>query len=192
MELTLADAVRWPIDPEEVRLRLSDRAITQLPAVTRRLWRTIAEQPAGSRLRRWLLTRVFTSGWAAIDDKDWDYVGAFYDPNVVVELSGEGIVFDWGTTHGWDETRRRLEQTYEVLFSDQRPFEALDFGGPFCAVRIVAKLTGESSGIAMSREITIVYEIGREGRVVRQISSSDPDELEAWLRASARTPTAQG
>ena len=188
MTPTLAEAVRWPIDADVFRVRLSDRAIARLPAVTRRIWQTALMQPAGSRMRRWLLNRIFTSGWAAIDQKDWEFVENFYDPDVVVSVTGEGLMFDWGTTHGWAETQARLEQTYEVLLSDQKPFEAIDFGGRLIGVRVEAKLTGEASGIATKRELTIVYEIGDEGRVVRQLSSTDDDEIEAWLTEQSDRP----
>jgi hypothetical protein len=180
MTPTLAVAVRWPIDPDEFRVRLSDRAIARLPTVTRQLWGRIVEQPAGSRLRRWIVTRILTSGWAAIDQKDWDYLEAFYDPNVTV-IAGEGMVFDWGTAQGWAETRMRLEQTYDAMLSDSRPVEALDFGERFVGVRVNATLTGESSGITLSREMTIVYEIADGGRVLCQIASTNPDEIDEWL-----------
>ena len=186
MAPTLADAVRWPLDADEIRLRLTDRTVARLPAVTRRVWRTAREQPAGSRLRRWLLNRVLTSGWAALDRKDWDLLEAFYDPDVVV-VTGEGIPLDWGTTHGWAETRTRFDQFYEVAFSNWRPSEALDLGGPFVAVRVDGTVTGLSTGIALSQKLTYVYEIGNEGRVVRQWGSSNPGEIEAWLAEGGAT-----
>jgi hypothetical protein len=148
--------------------------------VTKRLWRTAAGQPAGSRLRRWIATRVFASGWAATDQRDWEYLEQFYDPDVVA-VGGEGMPLDWGTTHGWPETRTRLEQVAEVISSDQRPVEAMDLGGPLFAVRVDTKLTGEASGIAVTKEITYLYEISDEGRVVRQWSGTDPDEMDGWL-----------
>jgi hypothetical protein len=183
MPRTLADAVRWPLDADEFRLRLSDRAVARLPAVATRLWRTAIEQPPGSRLRRWLVTRVLTAGWAAYDAKDWDFLGQFYAPDVVATVSGD-VLFDWGTTRGWAETQARLEQTYDAVVGETRPFEVIDPGGPFAAVRLDTEFTGQASGISLKREITVIYEIGAGGRVVRQLTSPDPDEIDAWLRSA--------
>jgi hypothetical protein len=165
-------------------VRMSDRAVARLPAVAARLWRTVTEQPPGSRLRRWLLTRILTAGWAAFDAEDWDFLGQFYDPDVVATISGEGMIFDWGTTHGWAETQARLEETYDAMWGETRPFEVIDLGGRFAGNRLIATLTGESSGISTSRELTVIYEIGAGGRVVRQLTSPDPDEIDGWVSAS--------
>jgi hypothetical protein len=181
-QLTLAGAVRWPIDRAAVRLRMSDRVVSHLPGIMQRTWEWVEGERAGSRMRRWLLTRALTAGWGALDRLDFEYLGRYYDPEVTL-VYGKGMPMDVAPlVHGWTDVCRELERMYEVWIGDQQPLEVIDVGGAFMAARVELSLTGTASGIEMKRDTVILYEISR-GKVLRQWNSTDDAEIEEWLAA---------
>jgi hypothetical protein len=177
-----ADAVRWPIDAEQIRLRLSDRLAQRLPALQRRLAPRLIADPAGSRLRRWLFTRSVTAGWAAFDGQDWDYLERIYEPGVEMTMTADMFIDTEGTFVGWPATRALLERAWDGFnSSDQRPTEIIDPGGRHFIARVDARATGEYSGIEFQREMVNLYEFGDSGLVARQWTGNDPAGVAALL-----------
>lgn len=178
------EAVSWEIDPEDARLRMTDRVVVRLPELVRRVWRRMESEPAGSPLRRKFASRVLRAGWAATDRRDWKYVARLYDPNVEVHWGNSFIdVPDY--MRGWAALQKALESVYEAFeTTEQSPREAIDFGGPFFAARLGTDLTGQGSGISLQEESFALYEVG-DGVCVRQWYSPEQEEIEAWLSERA-------
>jgi hypothetical protein len=177
---TFEEAVSWEIDPADSRMRVTDRLAARLPELLRRVWHRAEAEPAGSRLRRKLLSRGQQAGWAAIDRRDWEYLRRIYDPDVELRW-GEGKFIDVGEyDRGWPSVQKTLESVYEAFDTTQAPREIIDFGGPFHAVRVGTDVTGPSSGIKLYQELILLYEINA-GLCVRQWSSSDREEIQGWL-----------
>ena len=178
------EAVSWEIDPEDARLRMTDRVAARLPEVVRVVWRRASSEPAGSRLRRRFLSRVLRAGWAATDRRDWEYVARLYDPEVEVHW-GNSFIDVPDHTHGWTGLKEALERVYEAFeTTEQSPREAIDFGGPFFGVRLGTDLIGQGSGITLQEESFALYEVG-DGVCVRQWYSPEQEEIEAWLSERA-------
>jgi hypothetical protein len=175
------EAVSWEIDPADVRVRLSDRLAARLPEMSRLAWGRMKNEPAGSRMRGWMLCRLHKAAWAAMDRRDYGYVENFYDPEVEV-IWGDQAFIDVDThTHGWDALRKGFETIYETIDSMQTPLEVIDFGGPFHAARISNDLIGPGSGISLQAQMFCLDEQRDPGRVVRQWASSERKQIEAWL-----------
>jgi hypothetical protein len=162
------NAVRWPVDAAELRLRMTDRFVARLPTVMGRIGDRVSELPAGSRQRRWLLTRSLAAGWAATSQADWDYLERIYDAGVVTRI-GHGVPIDFPQRMtAWRETKAMLEEFHQVIREvDFRPVEALDPGGPFLGCRIEVHMRGRASGITVSQGTVCIYEL-KAGRIMRQ------------------------
>jgi hypothetical protein len=178
--------VRWAVDGAEARVRITDRMMQRLPALTRRLGERLVNDPAGSRLRRVMLTRGATVGWAAYDKSNWDYIGNLYAPDAVVTYF-DGIFPDGPfVAHGWPEIRQSLEESAEVLrISDQRVTEIVDYGGRFFGAAMTGAFVFDGSGIAMERPIFNAYRVG-EGVVTHQWAALDEASVRNALRQLSR------
>jgi hypothetical protein len=176
---SFAGAPRWTIDHADARLRTTDRMISRLPAIARRVsTRALAEPPA-SRLRHWLLTRTTLAGWAALDDGDLDYLARIYSPDV--ELTVLIDLFDLSGTHrGWPAMERFFTGGLFALGMETKIREVIDLGGPFFAVAVSQTVTGRTSGIPSQVESVNLYEIGG-GVCVRQWMVTDEAEGERVL-----------
>jgi ketosteroid isomerase-like protein len=176
------DAVRWPIDADEVRQRVTDRFVQRLDLIRRRVAPRMLAQPAGSPLRRALVTRGSAASWAAFDNRDWDFMERAYAPDVIFTITGDELAFDLPPeAHGWQECRRVIEDLYEGFADlDQRLVEVIDLGGAHFINRIEGRLTGTYSGLDVERDFATLYELTGEGRVGRQWIA-DFAGLEAFL-----------
>lgn len=159
-------APRWPIDQNDVRLRMSDRLVSRLPSIGRKVGDRLVAEPRGSRLRRWLLTRLFLAGWAASDQSDLDYLGRLYTPdaqlNILVDLMDLS-----GTHSGWPAMERFFRNTWSVFGTQTEIQEVIDLGGPFVALSTKLSLTGQTSGITVDQGYIFIYELD-DGRCARQ------------------------
>jgi hypothetical protein len=177
---SLADAVTWPVDATNARVRLGDRAATRLPAVARRVWPRVEREPAGSRLRRRLIERLLPAGFAALNAGDWDYIARLYDPEMVGR-SGTGVPPDLpALAPDWASWREGCERAIAQSGLSWTPEVLIDAGGDLIGAQIRTHLTGSASGISASMTFTAMYAV-REGRVVRQWMTTDDAELAAWV-----------
>ena len=175
-------AVSWPIDAAAVRLRLSDRLMQRLPALTRRVApRVLAESP-GSRGRRWIFTRALAAGWGAFDRRDWAYIERMYEPDGLM-LTADDVFIDLPPrADGWMEVRHYQETLLEGFReSDARPVEIIDPGGRYIAARVEASFEGAYTGLKVRRALVTLYELSDEGLVARQWVANDVDALARFL-----------
>jgi ketosteroid isomerase-like protein len=166
-----ADAVRWPIDADGSRLRVSDRLVSRMPALQQRLAPRLLADPAGSRTRRWVLTRAVTAGFAATDRGDWAYLERIYEPDVVLRVAPETAPDLPATAEGFDAVRAVIETIYEIMATaDTRPLEIIDLGGSHFVALNQVQGEGSYSGLEMNRAVVNVYEISTRGKAARQWS----------------------
>jgi hypothetical protein len=134
-----AEIVRWVIGPlERSRRGLDERIALAVPWFSRRLSRLAARQPAGSRLRRALLTRAVQVGVAANNRGDYEAMLANYHPEVelIPPSKGQSMLGFDPVYRGHEGVRRFFEQwksgfgrhTYEAQ-------EIADAGGDRFAIR---------------------------------------------------------
>lgn len=107
---TFADAVRWPIDPDAVRL--SDKLVARLPAIAERVAPRVLAEPAGSRGRRDPEAApdiaVLTDGFAAMRSA----IESFYEVTAAADSRPVEII-DLGGPH----VVARIEWTSEGAYS---------------------------------------------------------------------------
>jgi hypothetical protein len=177
--------VRWSVDADDAKSRITDRMAQKFPALARRLWERALMAPAGSRLRRLILTRGATISFAAFDRRDWDYLESIYAHATVTYLAGvmpDGSI----TARGWPEIRRLLmEDTAEIWAnSEQRVTEIIDYGGRFFAFVVPGEFRFEASGIELERSQFCGYTFD-QGVVTNQWVAVDQETMVAALRAFA-------
>jgi hypothetical protein len=180
----LAGAVRTPVDAAAVRRRMSDRMVQRVPAVATRLARRVLADEPGGRLRTQVLVRSLTAAWAAWDRDDWDYLARLNEPDIVMTV-GEGIWPDYPPrVDGWDALRQLMEQSQEGFrLNEAWPIEIIDVGGPHVIATVRSRIEGEYSGLELTRDISIGYEISPRGRVARQCVAEDLADVTAWIAA---------
>jgi hypothetical protein len=183
--------VRWPIDADAVRMRLSDKLAARLPALGERLAPRLLAEPAGSRRRRWVLTRGLTAGFAATDRGDWDYLKRIYEPDVSLRIGPDVAPDAPELAESFSALRSALEQFYEITANaDSRPVEIIDLGGPHFVGRIQFTSKGAYSGLAMNRQMFNLYELSARGRASRQWLCLDLETAEEFY--AERLPVSPG
>jgi hypothetical protein len=176
-----AEAVRWPIDAEQIRLRMSDRLVARLPGLTRRLAPRFLAEPAGSRARRWIVERALLAGFAAFDADDWDYLRRVYEPDVVYRPADDVLPDLPSRAEGFEAVRAMIDAVRDVVHAlDTRPVEIVDLGGPHFAALVEHGAAGASSGISVTGRFVYLYEMSEAGRVARQWFATDPANAEAF------------
>jgi hypothetical protein len=187
-----ADAVRWPVDAHEVRLRLGDKLAARLPVIARRVAPRLLAEPAGSRGRRWLLTRGLTAGFAAADGGDWDYLERIYEPGISLTMHPEVAPDLPARSEGFAAFRSVLESIYEIMANaDSNPVEIIDLGGAHFVARNQWASEGVYSGLEMNRRMVQLYEMTENGRIGLQWTCVDletAEELYAERLADLRSP----
>lgn len=177
-----ADAVRWPIDADAVRLRLSDKLIARLPAITQRLAPRLLADPAGSRARRWALNRAVIAGFAAADSLDWDYLERIYEPDVRLRMTPEIGPDLPALSQGFAALRSVLESIYEIMDNaDSGPVEIIDPGGPHFVVRLQWTSKGVYSGLPMDRQMLNLYELTATAKIGLQWTCMELETAAAFF-----------
>ena len=158
---------------------MSDRLVSRLPAVARRVGGRATAEPRGSRLRRWLLTRVLLAGWAALDDGDLDHLARFYSPDIEMTILVD--LFDLSGKHsGWPAMERFFTGSLAAWRFQTEIREVIDLGGPFVAMSTVQTVTGHASRIPFQLDFLYLYELSG-GVCVRQWIVADEAEGERVL-----------
>ena len=169
-------AIRIPFDGD-VRRRhrtLDERILVRFPGVARRLLSAWAELPQEWQLRRMLLVRVMRQGYAALNRRDFGFVGTALDPDI--ELHRAQVFLDVsGTFYGHDgylEVWRRAFESFEDLRFE--PEELLDLGD---RVLVTSHMSGHGtgSGVAISQRFFQLFTL-RRGLVIRQDDFQDRAE----------------
>ncbi len=173
-----AEAPRWAIDAAAIRLRLTDRVVARTPALQRRLGPRLLTEPAGSTLRRRLLTRALTAGWAATEQRNYAVLESLYSPDFEGYFSPEVNVDFPEHVSGWPAFQRLLDGVFEAwVAADYTLVEIIDPGGPFVVNR--ARISGEGrfTSIELGFEIATLYELDEVARCRRQWMTTGLDAL---------------
>lgn len=184
--------MRWPIPPGVPRWAALVHHAP--PSVQSALFRLILGQPAGSPLRRRVVTTSLRIGWAEFaqreDDRAFDRVLRSYDPACEIHI-GPGFPIDAESVYrGHDGLREFMRLWDEVSAVSFVCEEALDMGGPCFGLLLSVGMTGTKSGApAPASHAVCTYSI-RRGLIVRQDLRNDgwdvaPEELTAALRRAA-------
>ena len=151
---------------ERPRRSLDQRITAQFPAVARWLTTRLSRLPPSSRLRKKVLARSISQGFAALQRGDFEVaLGAFYDPDV--EWHGApGGLDDGRVIRGHSEVLKAFEDYYDTWERlELRPEEIIDTGDELIVfVHEVAR--GRKSGVLLETNAAAISTL-REGRVVR-------------------------
>jgi hypothetical protein len=154
----------------------------------------VARRPAGSALRRRVLTNSVRIGFDEMgqrgDRRRVDRMLRLYDPGCEIHF-GPGFPLDAQPVYvGHDGVYAVLRLWDEVSTLSFVCEEVLDMGGPCFGLLVSVTLTGSESGVSVppSRGVSI-FTLARGG-IVRQVWRNDgwevaPDELTAALQRAA-------
>jgi hypothetical protein len=150
------------------------------------LFKAIRGQPAGSPLRRRVITDGLRAGLNLMNLGEADRALRFYDPDCEVHI-GAGWPLDAEPVYhghaGWREAIRLWAEAATLSFVTE---EVLDMGGPCFTVLMWVKLTGAESGASVPPvQAAWTYTL-RGGRIVRLDARHDgwdaaPADLAAAL-----------
>jgi len=159
---------------------LSERVIVRFPGLVRALNLLRLRLPIRSRLRRFLLLRLATMAFAAINRRDFDLLGIALDPEFDFIAAGDLYPADMVGHHhghsGYRENWRRLDEAFDSLRID--PEELIDTGDRIISL-VRANAHGAGSGIPVSMTYFQVFTF-RDGLVIREEDVQDRAEaLEA-------------
>jgi ketosteroid isomerase-like protein len=159
--------VRWKIEPlNRSRRGLDERLLLAAPSAARVIGRILARRPAGSRIRRALITRVIRVGFAANNRLDYDAMFVFYEPDVEVRLMGGGTRIDLDPVYWGYEGLRKVNQDWRAGFEQFQfePSEGIDPGGDRFGLLVDSH--SQTSGMVTHQRSGFVF-ILRDGRAMR-------------------------
>lgn len=172
------------LDSSTSRRTMDERLALRFPSLAQRALRAVTQFPVGSRLRRTLMARLLTRGYAATSRGDYELSLIGYDPNVEVHMRDSAMISDdlVGVHRGHDGWRYLVGALVEVWDFRWQPEEAVD-----CGDRILVSLRletrGRRSGLPMTHRTFDVI-TWRNGLVVRQQIFGEREEaLEAVGRS---------
>lgn len=187
--------VRWEVEPlERSRRGLDERLALLAPGLRRRMARRAMDQPAGSELRRRLLTRGVRLSAAANNRGDYDSMLVSYHPDVelIPPAPDESAMGFDPVYHGHTGVRRFLE-AWKSGFGAHRyeMREIADAGGRHFAIRFGLRATIADSSTEVTGELGNVNTI-EDGLLIRQEHfRSWPETLDALRRAVAQSSGSQ-
>jgi ketosteroid isomerase-like protein len=176
--------VRWEIEPlERSRRGLDERIVLAAPWLRKAMARRAERQPAGSKLRRSLLTRAVRVGFAANNRGDYEAMSASFHPEIELIPPGRGqtaLGFD-PVYRGPDGVRRFVEE-WKSGFGGFRYAvkEIADAGGSRFALRLELIGTVGESGVEVRDEYGQVNTV-KDGQLIRQENYYDWQEALAAL-----------
>jgi hypothetical protein len=183
--MSQGELVRWRVPPGVPR---GGALLWRAPRpVSAALFTTIRGQPAGSPLRRRVITDGLRAGIGLMNLGEADRALRFYDQACEVHI-GAGWPLDAEPVYhghaGWRDAIRLWEQAVTLSFVTE---EVLDMGGPCFTVLMWVKLTGTESGASVPPvQAAWTYTL-RRGLVVRLDARHDgwdaaPADLAAALQ----------
>lgn len=175
------EIVRWKVEPlGRSRRGLDERLFMAAPALRRLLARGL-RRPAGSPLRRALITQLLQVGIAANNRGDYEAMSSALHPDVELQTAPEGTGPDIEPVYrGPDEYVRAL-RAWKESFGEHRweLREIFDPGGSRFGARTEIVARGAGSGIKVHQQDFYVWEL-EEGMVRRQWALAT--EEDAMLR----------
>jgi hypothetical protein len=179
------DVVRWPVPPGVSR---SGEWLWRMPPpVWAALFPAVVNRPAGSPLRRRVLTDALRAGMGLMNLGEAERALRFYDPACEIHV-GAGWPLDAEPVYhgydGWLAAIRLWEQAATLSFVAE---EMLDMGGPCFTVLMTVSLTGTESGASAPPAQAVWTYTLRRGLIVRLDMRHDgwdvaPAELAAALQ----------
>jgi hypothetical protein len=163
---------RWEIEPlSRARRGVDERLLLALPWLGRRLVSATVRLPAGSRLRRAVVTRLIRVGVAANNRRDYAAMCAFFAPDLELYVypddpESRGVDFD-AVYYGSEGYVKSLE-IWKAPFGAQRwdLHELIDPGGDRIGARAEQVGRGAGSGAEVRWTQFIVWQF--EGGVLRR------------------------
>ena len=187
--------VRWEVEPlERSRRGLDERLALLAPGLRQRMARRAMDEPAGSELRRKLLTRGVRLSAAANNRRDYDSMLVSYHPDVelIPPAPDESAMGFEPVYHGHDGVRRFLD-AWKSGFGDHHyeMREIADAGGRHFAVRFGLRARIGDSQTEVTSELGNVNTID-DGLLIRQEHFRTWQEtLDALRRAVAQSSGSQ-
>lgn len=177
------EIVRWQVEPlRRDRRGLDERLLMRAPGIARSATRRLARLPAGSRLRRAVISRTVRVGYAANNRLDYDALFLLFHPETVFRAIGLQTPLDLpGEVHGVDQMRVFLD-SQRAGFDEFRyePLEIADPGGFRFGARL--QFVGIARGLEVKREVGTTWTL-EEGWVMRQDLYENYDAALAALRS---------
>lgn len=182
------EIVRWPVETlERPRRGVDERLALAAPGLRRRLIRRAMKDPAGSELRRKLLTRGVRLAVAANNRRDYDSMLVGYHPDVelIPPAPDESAMGFEPVYRGHDGVRRFLD-TWKSGFGEHRyeTREVADAGGAHFALRFGLAATFAGSRTEVKSELGSVNSF-EDGLLIRQEHFRTWEETLDALRRAA-------
>jgi hypothetical protein len=178
------EVARWPVPPGVPR---SGALLWRVPRSVAPLFMAVLGRPAGSPLRRRVITDALRAGMGLMNSGEADRALRFYDPECEIHI-GQGFPLDAEPAYhghaGWLAAIRLWEQVATLSFVAE---ELLDMGGPCFTVLMWVSLTGTESGASAPPVQAVWTYTLRGGLFVRLDMRHDgwdtaPTELAAALQ----------
>ena len=144
---------RWAVEPlHRARRGVDERLLLAVPWLARRLVSATVRAPAGSRLRRAMLTRLIRVAIAANNRGDHIAMSAFFAPDVELYLYPDepgSRASDLDPVHYGREGVVRMVEIWKAPFGEHRwdLREVVDPGGDRIGMRTEVVGRGDSSGV---------------------------------------------
>jgi SnoaL-like domain len=186
--VTAPHVVRWPIKPLDRELTPEDRLPVLDPPAYRELSSATFRLPAGSPVRKDLISLAVQVGNAATRSGDDELRFATYAPDVELHIvDPRWLASDIEPLHRGIEGFQRMLGRLEEAFGTMRweNHEILDAGGDRFAIRLELVAVGRDSGIETRQQQWHVFEL-EGGLITRQIAFATEEDAVAALSERLR------
>ena len=174
--------VRKPLTVRERSRRAPEEyLVVRFPRLFSLLVRLVAQWPPESRIRQAMIWRAIDQALAATNRRDFAAVLPRYDPDAELvpprELASVGIAGSYRGRDGFLSYWEDWDSAW-AGHAQWEPEELVDLGGRLLMLGRM-RGTGGASGIAVDREIAVVWTL-KNGKVIREEQYLEPVEaLEA-------------
>ncbi|MEX2253443.1 MAG: nuclear transport factor 2 family protein [Thermoleophilaceae bacterium] len=165
--------VRQRVEPtaNTSRRTWDDQLAARLPrGAVRAVVRFIRGRSVRSRLRRALMARSLTRGWAAAQREDWACLQSLYADDCEVQIesaAGSPIVGSREGMRGFDAVTEIFDELLEAWGAAEYHVHGLIDAPDWFVGLIVVKIRGSGSGVEVTQEQAYVYDM-RDGAITRQ------------------------
>ena len=180
--MTTPPLVRWDAKPSgRTRRTLLERLVMAAPPLGRVLLSRVTRLPAGTRLRRWVLTRFVCDGLAANNRSDYNALRSLLHPELELRVSADdpgGLGVDLQPLYTGPDGYVEASEVWKSSFSDFHwdIREVLDPGGKRFAALTQMVGRGAGSGVEVSMPLYNLWEI-EDGMLRRQWTFGGEDAL---------------